>query len=103
MYRMGRGVSQDMNQSWYWMLKSAEGGYMPAQYDVGAGYMSSERNIEAYRWLLLAVNNGSSGARDALRSLENRMSRSEIDEAKRLAAASSNSPPTSSSKPRASE
>jgi hypothetical protein len=58
---------------------------MPAQYAVGLGYRSRGRNVEGYRWLWLAIKNGSTGAYEELRSLEKEMPRSEIDEAKRLA------------------
>ena len=97
MYGQGRGVSRNETAAVLWLRKSAELGHAGAQYHLGvrlyrasrAGRQSepSETRIEAFKWLQLAVTQAHHGAESAREFAALGMTRQEVDEGSRRAAA----------------
>ena len=58
MYRKGEGLTADPAKAYAWYFKAAEGGYGPAQLNVGAMLalgLGTERNYDdAYYWLIIS-------------------------------------------------
>jgi hypothetical protein len=90
-YAEGIGVARDLNESINWYKKAATGGHAEAQWFIGKcyrdGYKIAGTNIvqkdlvEAYKWLLLASQNGCSKADADLAKVRKHLSNSEISEA----------------------
>jgi len=97
MFARGQGVPQDRAVSAGWIRKAAEGGDAGGQYDLGvlchrasvdplqAGNVESR--IEAYKWFHLAAAQGYRGSAAAWERLTITMTRIEIAEGNRRAAA----------------
>ena len=70
MYRDGKSVEQDHIEAAMWFRKSAEAGYVNAQFNLGIIYCKGqgvEQNFsEAARWVQLAAVHGSKGALEGL-------------------------------------
>jgi len=95
-YTFGQGAATNYSESVKWTRKAADQGNARAQAMLGAFYASGRgiprNDVEAYKWLSLATaqnlpNDAQALASDSLNSVEMRMSRLEIIEAQRLAAA----------------
>ena len=97
MFARGQGVPQDDASSAGWIRKAAEGGDAGGQYDLGVlchrasvnplrpGTMESR--IEAYKWLHLAAAQGYKDSAAAWERLTITMTRTEVVEGNRRAAA----------------
>ena len=88
-YANGRGVAEDDAEAVKWFRKAAEQNYADAQYNLGVCYDSGEGvakdEIEAYKWWLLAAGHGNDDAKYNMTIVENKMSREQIAEGRRLA------------------
>lgn len=88
MFRFGKGVKRDRQQSVHWYRRAARQGYAPAQLDLGLKYIKgcgvSMDQVQAYKWLDLAAKQGVETAIDARDSLTDRMTASQISEARML-------------------
>ena len=91
MYRHGRGVPKNDAEAARWLQRSADQGNADAQASLGYMYgdgLGVVRNyVLAYKWTSLAAAQGNEIARRNLRSFEHSMTREQIAEAQRLAAA----------------
>lgn len=90
-YRDGTGVTQDYAQAVKWYRNAAEQGFASAQCNLGVCYMNGQgvpkNDIEAYKWLSLAAAQSSTNSVIWRDSIAESMSREEIVEAQRRAAA----------------
>jgi hypothetical protein len=94
-YDQGDGVARDPVTAAAWYRKAAEQGYAPAQYNLAAMYAEgrgvSRDLVQSYRWLEIIAMHGDTAlqreARDVQSRLATAMSASQLEEAKRLAAA----------------
>jgi S1-C subfamily serine protease len=90
-YYKGSGVATNFAEAMKWFRKGAEKGNAEAQYDLGLCYWRGEgapkNDIEAYKWLSLAAAQGFAASATQRDSLAQTMSREEIVESQRLAAA----------------
>ena len=88
-YANGRGVAEDDAESVKWFRKAAEQNLADAQYNLGVCYDSGEGvakdEVEAYKWWLLAAGQGNDDAKYNMTIVENKMSREQIAEGRRLA------------------
>src|SRR6266568_281491 len=88
-YANGRGVAKDDAEAVKWFRKAAEQNFADAQYNLGVYYDSGEGvakdEVEAYKWWLLAAGQGSDDAKYNMTIVENKMSREQIAEGRRLA------------------
>ena len=71
MYWSGEGVPRDHREAAKWYLRAAEKGYARAQNDIGFMYGFGEGvppkdNVQAYKWLSLAVHNYTAKNQDRL-------------------------------------
>ena len=97
LYGKGQGVRRDEAAADMWLRKAAKSGHPEAQYHVGVRQHrasksgrppeASECRIEALTWLLLAMAQGYRGAEPAREFVALEMTRDEVDEAERRAAA----------------
>lgn len=97
MYAQGQGVSRDDAKSLMWMTRAAELGDAGAQYKLGvrqhlAGRrgqveMAPESRIEALKWVQLSAAQGYRGAEGACEFVALGMTREEVTEGGRRAAA----------------
>jgi len=91
MYETGRGLPLDQAQAAKWMLLSAEQGEPVAQYDIGLRYFvgsgMATNKVEALKWLILATAHGQADASDKQAQVKKAMTRAQIGEAEKLAAA----------------
>ena len=96
-YFYGQGVARDPAEAVTWYELAANKGYADAQNNLGLIYANGlgvERdNIAAYMWWKLAADQGHADAQHALSVIANRMTATEIEEAKRRAAAWPDSAP----------
>jgi TPR repeat protein len=90
-YCNGIGVPKDVGEAAKWWRKAAQQGKVGAQYNLGTCYSRGEgvpqNDIEAYKWFSLAAAQGNERAENARDWAADRMSREEIIEGQRLAAA----------------
>ena len=88
-YANGQGVTEDDAESVKWFRKAAEQNFADAQYNLGVYYDSGEGvakdEVEAYKWWLLAAGQGNDDAKYNMTIVENKMSREQIAEGRRLA------------------
>ena len=88
-YANGQGVTEDDAESVKWFRKAAEQNLADAQYNLGVCYDSGEGvakdEVEAYKWWLLAAGQGNDDAKYNMTIVENKMSREQIAEGRRLA------------------
>ena len=68
-YEKGEGVAKDEEQAVKWYRKAAEQNYAPAQASLGA-FFPNDDVVEAYKWLLLAANQGNEDAKQVMTELE---------------------------------
>lgn len=54
-YKAGDGVAQDLEKSASWLLKSAEAGFPPAQYNIGHYWLEAEDKKQAFDWFMMAA------------------------------------------------
>lgn len=97
MYGQGQGVRRNEATAGMWLLKAAELGHAGAQYNVGVRQHrasksgpqpeASECRIEAFKWLELAVAQGCRGSESAREFVALSMTREEVAEGHRRAAA----------------
>lgn len=77
MYYCGKGTEKDYEKAFFYFLKSAEQGNASAQYNTGLMYeygKGVEINLEkAHEWYSKAAGQGNESAKDALESLEQKM------------------------------
>ena len=71
MYWSGEGVARDHKEAAKWYLRAADKGYARAQNDIGFMYGFGEGvppkdNVQAYKWLSLAVRNYTAKNQDRL-------------------------------------
>lgn len=90
MYESGSGLPTDQAQAAQWFRRAAEGGDPLAQYDLGQRYdlgvgVPVDR-IESYKWLSLASAQGQADSPSRLKTVQAKMTRAEIKEAKRRVA-----------------
>lgn len=50
-YTAGDGVARDLEKAASWLLKSAEAGFAPAQYNVGHYWLEAKDKEKAFGWL----------------------------------------------------
>ncbi len=91
MYEAGRGVPQNHTEAAKWFLRAAEQGDRLAQYDIGQRYelglgVSADK-IEALKWFILAANQRQPDAALRRDRLKRELTRAQIAEAERRAAA----------------
>jgi len=90
-YNIGQGVKQDYSEAVKWYHKAAEQGDAKAQLGLGLCYSAGtgvpQNDIEAYVWLSISAANGVAYAPFARDNVAQRMSREEIAEGQRQAAA----------------
>ena len=91
MYEVGRGTETSHAKAHDWFGKAARQGNPFAQYKLGRiyerGQVVSKDLVEAYKWYLLSSQHGDKPAGQSLRRLETVLTPTQIDEAKRRAAA----------------
>lgn len=89
MYANGEGVAQDAKQAVTWYRKAAEQGLPQAQYSLGLRYAEGldvpQDNRQAYAWLSVAFANGHSSAKKYRDLVAKRLSKSQLEDAQRLA------------------
>lgn len=72
-----------------WYRKAAEQNYAAAQYNLGVCYSNGEGvtkdYVEAYKWRLLAVGQGDENAKQAMTTLEKKMTPEQIAEGQKRA------------------
>jgi S1-C subfamily serine protease len=90
-YNFGRGVTQNYSEAVKWYRKAAAQGFAQAQYNLGAHYGDgkgvTQNDLEAYIWSSLAAAQGIQEAPHNRDLFASRMSREEIIEGQRRAAA----------------
>jgi len=88
-YAKGQGVAKNKAEAVKWYRKAAEQNVADAQYNLGVYYDSGEGvakdEVEAYKWWLLAAGQGNDDAKYNMTMVENKMSREQIAEGRRLA------------------
>lgn len=97
LYERGQGVTRDRTKSLMWLAKSANLGNAAAQYRLGVqehlacrahpGESAVEGRIEALKWVRLAAAQGYRGAENACEFVALGMTREEVAEGGRRAAA----------------
>ena len=97
MFATGQGVTQDDSTALVWIRKAAEGGDAGAQFRLGSRCHRSsidhlepnalERRVEAYKWFHLAAQQGYQGSAAARERIALTMSRDEVTDGDRQAAA----------------
>ena len=97
MYSLGQVPPSDPETAIDWMRRAAEGGDAGAQYQLGVRCHrasleprrpnGAEFRIEAYKWYSLAAAQGYADVLDACDQINLNMTRAEVDEGKRRAAA----------------
>ena len=102
MYGRGEGVTRDEGTAMRWLRREAESGHVGAQYNVGVKEhraskssrdgAASECRIEAFKWLQLATTASYRNAESALVFVSMEMTREEVGEGGRRAAAFSAQP-----------
>jgi hypothetical protein len=89
MYAEGNGVPQDYKESIKWFRKAAEQGSRSAQGNLGVMYAQGravpQDYVYGHMWLTLAGMNGDQDAVKNRHMIESRMTKSQTDEAQRLA------------------
>jgi TPR repeat protein len=90
-YGCGQGVSQDHAEAAKWYRRAAEQGDARAQFELGGYYAIGQgvpqNDVEAYIWWSLSAANGNKGAALNRDDVAQHMSRDEIAEGQRQAAA----------------
>lgn len=87
LYVTGKGVDRDVQEAIRWFRLAAEHGDPLAQHNLGMRY--NEGNglpadpVESWKWLTLASNRGVEAAGTARDSLQRRMTRAQVGEARR--------------------
>src|SRR5690606_41296143 len=88
MYANGEGVPKDASQAVTWYRKAAEQGHASAQLNLGVMYAKGKGvpkdYVQAAKWFYLGKANGVE-ADEAIRQIESRMSRQQIEQAQALA------------------
>jgi hypothetical protein len=89
MYTEGKGVTQDDKEAVKWFRKAAEEGDADGQYSLGLMY-SVGRGVPtdfvyAHMWFNLAAATGLKGATEMRERITKLMTRTQIEEAQRLA------------------
>ena len=91
MYLQGMGGAPDMENGLKWLTRSARQGHADAQMRLGAVLAEAEdvkdRLVLAYKWVHLASMQGTENAGPTLKGLTLQMTREQIADAKRRAAA----------------
>ncbi|HWZ34165.1 MAG TPA: tetratricopeptide repeat protein [Bryobacteraceae bacterium] len=54
-YRNGDGVTRDFEKSAHWLLKAAEAGFAPAEFDIGCHWLDAKKTDDAFRWFMKAA------------------------------------------------
>jgi TPR repeat protein len=54
-YKAGNGVAQDLEKAADWLLKSAEAGFPPAQYNIGHYWLEARDKEKAFDWFMRAA------------------------------------------------
>ncbi len=54
-YKAGDGVAQDLEKAASWLLKSAEAGFPPAQYNIGHYWLEAKDKEKAFDWFMRAA------------------------------------------------
>ena len=91
MYALGLGVEKDDRRAFEWYLRSSLKGHPGAQsglawyYEVGRGLPAPDK-VRAHMWYTLSSIGGDVDAPDSLASIEQRMTRAEINESLELVA-----------------
>jgi len=90
-YNRGEGVTQDYTKAVKWYRKSADQGNAAAQYNLGVCYANGQgvpqNDLQAYIWLSLAAAQGDKDASHNRDICAKRLSREELSEGQRRAAA----------------
>jgi len=90
-YGQGDGVPQDYAEAVKWYRRAAEQGIAGAQNNLGAMYAKGQgvpqNYVQAHKWFNLAAARGHEEARNYRDLVAERMTREQIQEAQRLAAA----------------
>ena len=89
MYDNGDGVPQDYKEAVRWYTLAAEQGYAQAQHNLANRYFYGEGVIKdivyAHMWKNIASSHGIESAKEELKIIEEKMTKSRIEEAQRLA------------------
>jgi TPR repeat protein len=90
-YFKGEGVAQDTAEAALWYRKAAEQGHPKAQFNLATCYSNGvgvpQSEVEAYIWFSLSAAQGQTAAAKNREIIASRMSRQEVAEAQRRAAA----------------
>jgi TPR repeat protein len=54
-YKAGEGVARDLKKATSWLLKSAEAGFPPAQYNIGHYWLDANDKEKAFDWFMMAA------------------------------------------------
>ena len=91
MYAKGEGVPKDATEAVKWSRRAAEQGHADAQYNLSGMYWSGEgvptNHIQAYSWASLAAASGNLKAKERREILAKYMTREQVAEAQKIAAA----------------
>jgi TPR repeat protein len=91
MYESGRGVPQNHVEAAKWFQRAAERGQALAQYDLGQRYNLGvgvpADKVEGLKWLILAAAQGQPDAAEMRDKVQRELSRAQVTEARRRAAA----------------
>jgi len=83
MYRAGRGVDQNKEEAVRWYRKAARQKYGNAMFNIGTAYYNGDGvsvdDSEAYAWFVLAQENGSKSADEAIKRMESTLNSWQID------------------------
>lgn len=89
MYHSGKGVAQHYAEAVKWYRRAAEQGHAIAQHNLAFMYSSGkggkQDHVQAYMWFSLAAAKGNKKAKENRDTIAKRMSRAQIDKARRLA------------------
>jgi S1-C subfamily serine protease len=88
-YANGDNLAKNEVEAVKWFRKAAEQNFASAQFNLGVccanGQGVAKDNLEAYKWEFLAAAQGDKDAKTFITLLENKMSRDQIAESKKLA------------------
>lgn len=91
MYRYGKGVPPSIGKALVWYLDAASQGHAPALDNLGMlyanGHSVPKDNVEAYKWLTLSNNFGSSRAARYLKYVTKKMTAAQVADAESRARA----------------
>ena len=89
MYRYGKGVRKSIGRALIWYQKAIADGYPPALDAMGRLYANGQYvpkdNVEAFKWLFLAKNFGSTGGARYLKYVTKKLNDAQVKQATKMA------------------